>query len=173
VRDPRARAWNDTAVLATRSSTARRLLAILAMLALAGLTSACAASAPAAETDPLATASSSDLPGYADLDGLAPAAPVSDLTTVAVAELPPGAVDTLRRIAAGGPFPYEKDGATFQNRERLLPSHPTGWYHEYTVITPGSNDRGTRRIITGTTDERYYTDDHYDSFREVVSGDAS
>lgn len=79
-------------------------------------------------------------------------------------ELPPEALDTLSLIDSDGPFPYSKDGSTFQNRERLLPRKPNGYYREYTVITPGEDDRGARRIIGGDEGERYYTDDHYASF---------
>ncbi|WP_372350090.1 ribonuclease [Streptomyces sp. KL116D] len=79
--------------------------------------------------------------------------------------LPSQAHDTLDLIAAGGPFPYEQDGTVFQNREGVLPSQSTGYYHEYTVITPGSSDRGARRIVTGEANqEDYYTSDHYASF---------
>ena len=83
--------------------------------------------------------------------------------------LPPEAVETLQAIAHGGPFSYDRDGVVFQNRERRLPDRPPGYYHEYTVPTPGSPDRGARRIITGGTPPEifYYTDDHYRSFRPV------
>ncbi len=84
-----------------------------------------------------------------------------------------GGVDTLRLIEDGGPFPYSKDGSTFQNREGILPQQPKGFYAEYTVETPGSDDRGARRIISGKDGSRFYTDDHYDSFREIVSGEGS
>ena len=40
-----------------------------------------------------------------------------------------------------------KDGTVFGNRERLLPLKERGWYREYTVRTPGSRDRGARRIV--------------------------
>jgi ribonuclease T1 len=90
--------------------------------------------------------------------------------TVDVDQLPAEAIDTLGRIARGGPFPYDQDGATFQNREGLLPDRPGSYYHEYTVETPGSPDRGARRIVVGSDGERYYTDDHYDSFRLIVGG---
>ena len=75
--------------------------------------------------------------------------------------------DTLALVDAGGPFPHDQDGATFQNREGLLPSAPTGHYREYTVPTPGSRDRGARRIVTGGDPPRayYYTEDHYRTFR--------
>jgi len=88
--------------------------------------------------------------------------------TVALSALPPEARATLRRIDQGGPYPYRQDDSVFSNREGLLPSRPSGTYHEYTVVTPGSSDRGARRIVIGRAGERYYTDDHYDSFRFVV-----
>ena len=83
--------------------------------------------------------------------------------------LPPEAVITLAAIERGGPFPYDRDGTVFQNRERRLPEQPPGYYREYTVETPGSRDRGARRIVTGGRPPQvyYYTDDHYRSFRRV------
>jgi guanyl-specific ribonuclease Sa len=83
--------------------------------------------------------------------------------------LPSEAVATLEAIERGGPFPYDRDGSVFQNRERLLPEQPRGYYREYTVITPGSRDRGARRIVAGgqPPEAYYYTDDHYRSFRRV------
>ena len=83
--------------------------------------------------------------------------------------LPPEAVDTLEAIGRGAPFPYDRDGTVFQNREGLLPAQPRGYYREYTVQTPGSRDRGARRIVTGgqPPEVYYYTDDHYRSFRRV------
>jgi len=90
---------------------------------------------------------------------------------VALRELPREARETLELIRAGGPFPYRRDGTTFGNRERLLPSRPRGHYTEYTVRTPGSPDRGARRIVAGgdprTSGEYWYTDDHYRSFRRI------
>jgi ribonuclease T1 len=74
---------------------------------------------------------------------------------------------TLDLIASGGPFPFRQDGVVFQNRERRLPERPLGYYHEYTVVTPGLTHRGTRRIITGTPPETWYTDDHYRSFTVI------
>lgn len=88
--------------------------------------------------------------------------------TVHLADLPPEARDTLDLIDDGGPFPYDQDGAVFQNREGILPDRPPGYYHEYTVETPGSDDRGARRIVMGDEAEIFYTDDHYDSFRAVI-----
>lgn len=85
------------------------------------------------------------------------------------AGLPPEAIETLALIQRGGPFPYRKDGTTFHNRERLLPAKPQGYYREYTVPTPGSRDRGARRIVTGGDPPEvfYYTADHYRSFRPI------
>ena len=93
---------------------------------------------------------------------------LSGLPTIRVDRLPVQARDTLDLIQHGGPFPHRQDGAVFQNRERLLPGKPNGYYREYTVETPGSADRGARRIIAGDKGELFYTDDHYGSFRQVV-----
>ncbi|MEU9035304.1 ribonuclease domain-containing protein [Streptomyces sp. NPDC048352] len=85
--------------------------------------------------------------------------------------LPSQAHDTLRLIDAGGPFPYRQDGVVFQNREQVLPSQTRGYYHEYTVITPGSPTRGARRIVTGRQSrEDYYTADHYATFKRINFG---
>jgi len=79
-----------------------------------------------------------------------------------------GAIEkTLALIDAGGPFPYRQDGTVFSNREHLLPAEAHGYYHEYTVPTPGSPDRGARRIVMGSAGEAYYTDDHYRSFWRI------
>lgn len=92
----------------------------------------------------------------------------SDITVTA---LPREARDVLARIQDGGPFPFERDGVTFGNRERLLPAARRGYYHEYTVATPGARNRGARRIICGgprrSPDVCYYTADHYASFRRI------
>ena len=95
--------------------------------------------------------------------------PESGLTMVAVADLPAEARDTLKLIDQGGPFPYSRDGVVFGNFEKILPKQDRGYYHEYTVKTPGESDRGARRIVTGTGGERYYTDDHYKSFRRIAA----
>jgi guanyl-specific ribonuclease Sa len=81
--------------------------------------------------------------------------------------LPPEARTTLDLIARGGPCPHSQDGVVFGNYEHRLPAQPRGYYHEYTVETPGADNRGTRRVITGGTPPEiyYYTDDHYGSFR--------
>lgn len=84
--------------------------------------------------------------------------------------LSPEAHTTLDLIASGGPFPYRQDSEVFGNYEHLLPEEPRGYYHEYTVPTPGARNRGARRIVTGGNppDVYYYTDDHYRSFRQFT-----
>lgn len=108
-------------------------------------------------------------PGWAEAKTKAP---VDLVATVTVGELPKQGVETYGLIRQGGPFAYEKDGVVFGNRERLLPSEKRGYYREYTVKTPGSRNRGARRIVCGgqpkTPDACYYTDDHYASFRKIV-----
>ena len=100
------------------------------------------------------------------------ASPVDSTKPISVAELPRQGAETYDKIRQGGPFPYEKDGVVFGNRERLLPAEKRGYYREYTVKTPGSRDRGARRIVCGgkpkTPDACYYTADHYSSFRKIV-----
>jgi ribonuclease T1 len=92
----------------------------------------------------------------------------SGLAAIVVAELPDEAIEILGLIDSDGPFKYDKDGSTFQNREGLLPGEPSGYYREYTVDTPGAYDRGARRIVGGDDGERYYSADHYSSFSEIV-----
>ena len=93
------------------------------------------------------------------------------LPEIALADLPNEAQAVYALIRKGGPFGYDRDGIVFGNREQLLPAKPRGYYHEYTVRTPGATSRGTRRMICGgparTPDACYYTDDHYQSFRRV------
>lgn len=99
--------------------------------------------------------SSSSVPGAVE-SGL----PVNPLST-----LPPEVATTWRLIGTNGPFPHPaKDGTVFGNREGMLPEEKSGYYHEYTVPTPGSSDRGARRLVTGRSSEVYYTQDHYESF---------
>jgi ribonuclease T1 len=93
------------------------------------------------------------------------------LPEVALTDLPKEARATYALIVKGGPFPFERDGVAFGNREKILPPAPRGYYHEYTVPTPGAKNRGARRIICGgrkTAPEAcYYTGDHYQSFRRI------
>ena len=106
--------------------------------------------------------------------GHARKSPSSDgsIASIAVAELPPQGRSTYALIHDGGPFPYDKDGTVFGNRERILPAQQRGYYREYTVKTPGARNRGARRIVCGgksrVPDACYYTSDHYASFREIV-----
>lgn len=95
------------------------------------------------------------------------------LGTIRVSQLPSQARDTLALIAKGGPYPYTQDDTVFQNREKILPKQKSGYYREYTVKTPGSSTRGARRIVIGgkgTEQVKYYTSDHYESFKRIVEG---
>ena len=100
-------------------------------------------------------------------------APTS-LPAIAWADLPEQGRVTYLLVLKGGPFPYEKDGVAFGNRERLLPQAQRGYYREYTVPTPGASNRGVRRLVCGGEAPPpkvcYYTTDHYASFRQVVPG---
>ena len=108
---------------------------------------------------------------------------------VAVSELPAEARETLLLIERGGPFPYPRDGVVFGNYEHILPQQPRGYYHEYTVKTPGVRHRGARRIVCGVVPARgrpmgspllrsdpfalpecYYTADHYRTFKRIREG---
>ncbi|RDK04727.1 ribonuclease [Paraburkholderia lacunae] len=116
---------------------------------------------------------SGSVPGAFARDYAAPANSDAQVqSTISAAQLPREAVNTLNLIAAGGPYPYEKDGIVFGNHERLLPPHRRGYYHEYTVPTPRAHNRGARRIVCGgplmRTDNCYYSDDHYTSFNRIV-----
>ncbi|KAA9152040.1 ribonuclease [Amycolatopsis acidicola] len=91
----------------------------------------------------------------------------SSYTVVKLSALPAEATDTYNLIQQGGPYPYDQDGTVFSNREGLLPACASGYYHEYTVVTPGSDTRGTRRIVTGSGGEYFYTGDHYESFQLI------
>jgi len=110
------------------------------------------------------------------------------LPDVHLDRLPPEALQTLRLIRHGGPYPHDRDGITFNNFEKLLPAARRGHYSEYTVMTPGVRHRGARRIVVGCERVRpqprperrlwlehcrdggefYYTADHYRSFRRIV-----
>ena len=93
------------------------------------------------------------------------------LELIRAADLPVEAQKTLVLIKQGGPFVYAKDGAVFGNYEKQLPRQTRGYYHEYTVKTPGARNRGARRIIAGgepvSSGEYYYTDNHYATFRRI------
>lgn len=143
-----------TAPSAESSSRTRSRAGVLLALLLAvvmGLTGCSLLEAPAER--PVAPAQATD--------------PVSGLDWVDQDTLPDEAQETLELIDVGGPFPYDKDGTVFGNREELLPDREHGYYHEYTVVTPGESDRGARRIVTGGDDEYYWTADHYASFERI------
>ncbi len=93
------------------------------------------------------------------------------LPEIAVADLPKEGREVLALIHNGGPFHYDRDGVVFGNYERLLPAQRRGYYHEYTVRTPGAKNRGARRIICGgpvkAPEACYYTSDHYRSFSRI------
>lgn len=105
--------------------------------------------------------------------GTVPARESAAPQAIALSQLPPEAQTTHDLIRVGGPFPYDKDGVVFGNRERLLPMRPRGFYREYTVPTPHARDRGARRIVCGGKPPTrpqvcYYTGDHYASFSRIV-----
>lgn len=151
------------------STAGRRVLLPLVALALAlvGLLTACggltadAGTAPSSSTSPSASAHASATAGTHRTNP-------SGLAEVKASQLPREARDTLALIARGGPYPYSRDGVVYSNFEKILPAKPSGYYHEYTVVTPGSSDRGARRIVEGQQGELYYTDDHYASFRFIL-----
>lgn len=97
----------------------------------------------------------------------------AQLETVALSALPREAQHMYRLILAGGPYTHSQDGIVFGNRERILPAKPRGYYHEYTVTTPGARNRGARRLVCGGNPPQrpeacFYTDDHYVSFRKLA-----
>ncbi|RAX46496.1 ribonuclease [Arthrobacter sp. AQ5-06] len=127
-------------------------------------------------TTPAATSSAAPVPG-APVPGPAevpapavvPANP-SGLPAIKESQLPAEARTTLAAIRAGGPYRYSQDNKTFGNFERILPRQESGYYREYTVPTLGESDRGARRIVIGSEGEKYYTQDHYDSFKFIAEG---
>lgn len=147
-----------------RFSPSRALAALLLLALVALIVAGCAGSdSSTASTSPAQTPVD-----QAERGAATAVQSRSGLPTILYQDLPRQAQDTIRLIEQDGPFPFERDGITFQNREGLLPDEPRGYYREYTVITPGSRDRGARRIVAGAEGELYYTDDHYESFREVI-----
>ena len=110
---------------------------------------------------------------FVTVDAAARGSQGAELSAVAVGSLPPEAQATYQLIHSGGPFPYQKDGTVFLNRERLLPPRSRGHYREYTVRTPRSRDRGPRRIVCGGPPKApqacYYTADHYSTFSRITA----
>lgn len=132
---------------------------------------ATATSTPVPTRQPTATSTATQPPTRAP--PTATAAPTrirsqSGLPYILYDDLPPEAKETIQLIDNNGPFPFRQDDSTFQNRERILPIQPFDWYREFTVITPGARNRGARRIVEGEDGLLFYTEDHYDSFREVI-----
>nr|WP_157647617.1 ribonuclease domain-containing protein [Actinomycetospora chiangmaiensis] len=131
----------------------RALVAASFLAALIGLLPTAACAGPGAPAAGTVTSVATAVPGSQ-----------SGLPVRALSALPSQVTDTVRLVRRGGPYPSGRDGIVFGNRERLLPAQPSGYYHEYTVPTPGSSDRGARRIVTGSRGEYYYSGDHYGSF---------
>ena len=148
-------------------------IAVLAIVVWFALRDAPPTSAPAPAQPTVAQAPAA-APARADDDPLALPPPMPAAATQDSARypdfLPPEAIATLRLIERGGPYPHRQDDGVFGNRERRLPLQARGYYREYTVETPGSRDRGARRIIAGgrPPSEFFYTDDHYRSFRRFT-----
>ncbi|MDJ1132841.1 ribonuclease [Streptomyces iconiensis] len=133
--------------------------------ALGALAAALLVGGPALTTASATTAPTSHAAITATAPASASAVGQADVGEICHSKLPPEAHETLDLIEQGGPYPYPQDGTVFQNREGILPDQQEGYYHEYTVETPGSDDRGARRIVTGDKQqEDYYTADHYESF---------
>ena len=120
-----------------------------------------------ADREPDRPAASATVAPQGGADG-ASTDPATGLPVVEVEDLPAEAVETLELIEDGGPFPYDRDGVTFENREGILPDREPGYYEEYTVPTPGEDDRGARPIVTGDGDEYLWTPDHYESFAVIA-----
>ncbi|MFD7240102.1 ribonuclease domain-containing protein [Streptomyces syringium] len=136
----------------------RALTVLLASIPLLMLPACSSGAAKADKTPPASSAGTATaIPAWA-----------KGMKTVTRDRLPAEARRTLELIDRGGPFPYDKDGTVFGNYENRLPKQTRGYYHEYTVPTPGARTRGARRIITGDHAERYYTGDHYQTFEAVV-----
>ena len=110
-------------------------------------------------------ASPSAVPAAAQVQAGPACGDTSQFERVDLSQLPPEATDTVNLIKQGGPYPYPQDGQVFDNREGILPECQQGYYKEYTVKTPGSDDRGARRFVVGDGGEYFYTEDHYDSFK--------
>jgi ribonuclease T1 len=127
-------------------------------------------------TTPGAASTAEPGPGAASGTPAAPAPPApapenpSGLPEVGESALPAEGRRVLNLIRAGGPYRYSQDDQAFGNFERILPRRDRGYYREYTVPTPGEPDRGARRIVAGAGGDKYYTDDHYESFRFIAEG---
>ena len=152
------------------------LLAALVVLALVAFGGSGVLGQLTESTTPDATSSATAAPGAASPSGPGMPAPApavnnpSGLPAIPESELPAEARRILELIRAGGPYQYSQDDQVFGNFERILPRRDRGYYREYTVPTPGESDRGARRIVAGDNGEKYYTDDHYESFTFIAEG---
>lgn len=145
----------------TKRPTSVLLAGLIAVLGILGLQAPVSAVPGPAQ----APAANQTLAAPETLAAQAPCGDTSGFETVNLSDLPPEAAETVELIQQGGPFPYPQDGEVFHNREGLLPDCEDGYYREYTVETPGSDDRGARRFVVGANGEYFYTADHYESFR--------
>ena len=137
----------------------------------AGLLESLTGSPTPAASPSAAPASGAPAPGPSTVPGPAAApANASGLAAISESALPVEARKTLALIRKGGPYSYSQDDQAFGNFERILPRKASGYYREYTVPTPGESDRGARRIVAGAGGEKYYTQDHYDSFKFIAEG---
>lgn len=148
----------------------RRLAALLAVLLGLVVLAFMLGSLPQTGTGP--TGAGPAAPSQSTSASRTPAAVAnpSGLPEIKASELPPEARQTLDLITRGGPYPYSRDNVPFGNFERILPRKASGYYREFTVRTPGESDRGARRIVAGEAGEKYYTDDHYQSFKFIAEG---
>ena len=155
----------------------QRLTALLALLAGVVVLAFVLSGMPQQGTAPDAGQPATSQPTTSRTGAAQPAPPApsavtntSGLPEVRASELPDEARRALALIARGGPYPYARDDVTFGNFERILPRKSSGYYKEYTVPTPGESDRGARRIVAGKAGEKYYTADHYNSFKFIIEG---
>lgn len=149
--------------------TVRAAAAIAGGACLLTLAQACTNKTPAQFTGTPSAASSSAARATV---ATTPSTSRSGLNTCEISSLPTEAATTVKLIHSGGPFPYSRDGIVFGNFEHRLPNEARGYYHEYTVPTPGAKTRGTRRVITGgepldNPQAFYYTGDHYETFCQI------
>lgn len=94
--------------------------------------------------------------------------PRSSLPPIEYHELPTEAQETMELIERGGPYPNREDGTTFRNYEHRLPDQESGYYREFTVETPDESGPGARRLVLGRAGDVYYTEDRYQTFRQVM-----
>lgn len=154
--------------------TARTAAVAVTGACLLTLTPACASHTPVHFTGSRSASTSAPSSGAPSTRAADPTASASrsGLKTCEISSLPAEAATTVNLIHHGGPFPFSRDGIVFGNFEHRLPGQSRGYYHEYTVPTPGAKTRGARRVITGgkpLTDpaEFYYTGDHYETFCQI------